>query len=70
MTHDPTSPTERLADEALHAFWSVVVAAYPDATTGDLSPETTVALRRLARQAVAEWMRFNVLPPEQHGDAA
>lgn len=35
---------EALTDKALDAFWQVVVQELPHATTGDLSPLTTIQL--------------------------
>lgn len=49
-----------VVEAALDAFWDVVVDHYPLATTGDLSPLTTVALDRAAANAVGEWVQFNV----------
>jgi hypothetical protein len=51
-----------LSDEALQAFWRVLVTRFPQATAGDLSRERTARLRRAARDAVAEWIANNVPP--------
>lgn len=51
---------ETLADEALTAFWDTVVRWFPEATTGDLSPGTAIALGMVAEQAIDEWIMSNV----------
>lgn len=54
------SELRSLADAALDAFWQVVAGRFPGATTGDLSPLTTVRLSNAAENAVAEWVWANV----------
>ena len=49
-----------LADAALDAFWRVVASRFPEATSGDLSPLTTVRLSTVAEKAVKEWISVNV----------
>ena len=49
-----------ITDEALDAFWKVLVKRFPQAKTGDLSPEPTIALQRAAEDAVSEWIDNNV----------
>jgi hypothetical protein len=56
-----------LADEALFAFWEVVVRHNPEAKTGDLSPLTTVRLTIAAENAIKEWIWANV--PSSDPDA-
>lgn len=51
-----------LTDEALEAFWEVVVKHFPQATTGDLSPMRTIELSLAAEAAIEEWISNNVLP--------
>jgi hypothetical protein len=48
------------ADEALEAFWRVIVQRYPQAVTGDLSPWATITLQTAAENAIAEWIDNNV----------
>jgi hypothetical protein len=50
----------KLADQALDAFWQVIVHHYPQAKTGDLSPWTTVLLQNAAENAIDEWTNSNV----------
>ena len=45
-----------MTDEALDAFWEVIVKRYPQAKTGDLSPGATIALQLAAEDAVGEWV--------------
>jgi hypothetical protein len=59
MHSDLTSLTE----QALEAFWEVIVRHYPQARTGDLSPERTIALDLAAEAAIQEWVRNNVPTP-------
>lgn len=49
-----------LADEALDAFWQIIVRRYPQAKTGDLSPLTTIQLQIAAENAIDEWVWANV----------
>jgi hypothetical protein len=58
MTSIPVDLT-LLADEALEAFWSTLVRHFPDATTGDLSPERTIGLQLAAEEAIKEWIGNN-----------
>jgi hypothetical protein len=52
--------TQQLANEALDAFWQVIVKHYPQATTGDLSPLATFRLDQAAEAAIKEWIANNV----------
>jgi hypothetical protein len=56
--------TQQLADEALDAFWQVVVKRFPEATTGDLSPLATFHLHQVAEAAIKEWIANNVTTQE------
>ena len=56
------NPHKELIDQALDAFWQVVVAKYPQAKTGDLSLGATIALTMAAEDAVGEWIWANVPP--------
>lgn len=47
------------AGAALEFFWVIIAAMVPDAKTGDLTPEMTVALTRQAEDAVAQWVELN-----------
>ena len=51
---------ESLTDKALDAFWQVIVERFPEASSGDLSPSTTLTLSMAARDAIAEWVSYNV----------
>ena len=50
-----------LTDQALDAFWQVIVKRFPDATTGDLTPWTTIKLQIAAEHAVEEWVDGNAI---------
>ena len=56
------------ADEALDAFWQVIVQRYPEAETGDLSPWTTIKLQIAAENAIEEWIHYNVPTTSSKGD--
>jgi len=56
------------ADEALDAFWQVVVKRYPEAKTGDLSPLTTIQLQIATENAIEEWIDNNVPVTTTKGD--
>jgi hypothetical protein len=42
------------------AFWKVVADNYPDAVSGDLSIDRTIALSEAQKEAVEEWVENNV----------
>lgn len=56
-----------ITDQAFDAFWQVIVKRFPQATTGDLSPWTTIRLQLAAEEAVAEWIGNNVPKRYQPG---
>ena len=56
------------ADEALHAFWEVVVRHFPTAETGNLSPWSAIKLQMAAENAIEQWVDNNV--PVTKGDNA
>ncbi len=42
------------------AFWSSIAVDYDEARSGDLSPETSMAMAEAMRVAVTEWVKYNV----------
>lgn len=44
---------------ALEAFWIEFAKAYPEATSGDLSPPSEIAIEQAARAAGADWLSLN-----------
>jgi hypothetical protein len=59
-----------LANRVMDAFGRELVATFPEARGGDLSPDRTVALVIAIEEAAGEWIRNNVLPQAEHGNAA
>jgi hypothetical protein len=59
---------DSLADEALVAFWQVIVKRLPNATTGDLSPDRAIRLKVAAADAIEEWIANNFAPDLQESD--
>jgi hypothetical protein len=55
-----------IVQHAQDAFWQVVVRHFPYATTGDLSPLTTLHFDEATEVAVREWVRYNATT--QHDD--
>jgi hypothetical protein len=53
-----------LAYEALDAFWEVIVRHFPEAKSGDLSPERTIGLHSAASIAIREWISNNAEPQD------
>jgi hypothetical protein len=53
---------EDLTEEALNAFWGVIVKRFPQSVSGDLSPAATISLHMAAQAAVKEWIMNNVPP--------
>ena len=51
---------ETLVESALDAFWQDIASAYPESTSGDLSPDNTLKLKDAALAAVREWIENNV----------
>jgi hypothetical protein len=43
------------------AFWSVIAASFPEASSGDFTPEATLALERSLFLAALSWSRNNLL---------
>ena len=71
VTHYPNykmdkNSFEPLVDEALDAFWEIILNRFPEAKHGDLSPLATLALDSAAEKAVKEWIGNNV--PEAEAD--
>lgn len=56
--------TQQLTNEALDAFWQVIVKHFPRSTTGDLSPLATFQLDQAAECAVREWIANNATTQE------
>lgn len=56
-----TNELRTLTYEALDAFWRVIVQAYPNATSGDLSIDRTLALGIASEEAIREWIKNNVV---------
>ncbi len=50
----------KLADQGLDALWDFVAARFPEAKTGDLSPDRTIRLQIAAEEAISEWIANNV----------
>lgn len=51
---------DTVTNDALDAFWQLVVRRFPEATDGDLSIDRTIALEIAAKEAVREWVWNNV----------
>jgi len=57
-----------VTDEALDAFWQVIVQRFPQAESGDLSPWATITLSTAAENAIGEWIDNNVPATTTKGD--
>jgi hypothetical protein len=57
-----------VTDEALEAFWQVLVQRFPQAESGDLSPWATITLSTAAENAIGEWIDNNVPATTSEGD--
>jgi hypothetical protein len=51
---------QSVTDEALDAFWQVLVQRFPLAESGDLPPWATITLSAAAEYAIGEWIDNNV----------
>lgn len=58
--HATKRTIEAVVEDALFAFWASVASAYPEATTGDLTPAASYPLKKAATVAVEEWVEYNV----------
>ena len=45
--------------EAFDAFWQSIKKAFPDASSGDLSPDMTAELEKVGGKALTEWLDYN-----------
>jgi hypothetical protein len=53
------------AEERIHdALGAALVAAFPEATTGDESPDAVFSMSRAVERAVVEWVQYNVIPED------
>lgn len=59
---------EKLAEEALDAFWHVIVEECTPTDLGNLSPLIATRLEQAAIDAVDEWVNKNVFPQDSDGD--
>lgn len=50
----------RAIENANAALWKSVVETFPEAKSGDLSPLTHYALSEALKDAIEEWVRYNV----------
>lgn len=55
----PVTVSDHVLEHADDAFWAAVVAAYPDATSGDFPPDATHAMSEQQRAAVNLWLKLN-----------
>ena len=51
---------EKAISKGEDAFWAAVTTQFPEATTGDLSPDMVFTLRRTMERAIREWVDANV----------
>ena len=51
---------QAVADNAEQAFWAAVAESFPEAKSGDLDPMTAVRFSKAAKDAVREWVAWNV----------
>lgn len=53
------------AEERTHdAIGAALVVAFPEATTGDESPDAVFSMSRAIERAVIEWVNYNVIGPD------
>jgi hypothetical protein len=62
----PVEIPDSLVQEALDAFWAVIVRHYPTATGGDLGFDVHIQLHLLARTVIQQWVYNNVPGPLAH----
>lgn len=51
---------KKLIFEAQDAFWAVVAREFPEITTGDFSPDATLAFDDACEKAVLIWIQSNM----------
>jgi hypothetical protein len=59
MQSEHSQHLDAAIEQAIDAFWQVIVEQYPTAKYGDLSPLTHLAFHEAARNAVTEWINNN-----------
>lgn len=52
------------ATKAMAAFWASVAKDFPEAESGDFSPEATMSFEAACFTAVDRWAHDNVQPPD------
>jgi len=62
ISHD-TPRLNAILDEGEAIFWEYIAEAYPEASSGDLSPAEAINLSEAMRSAVTEWLQFNCDTP-------
>ncbi len=63
----PEITEERIADavqDAEDAFWAVIAEQFPEADSGDLSPDAAFALTAAMEKAVRAWIDANITSQE------
>ena len=55
-------------DAAREAFWLSIVNTFPQATSGDLTPEELEVFTWATNYVVKQWLRHNVEPPPVDAD--
>ena len=50
---------ERTAEHAMDAFWAVVAKRFPEATSGDFDPTSSLVFRRQCVSVIRLWLMFN-----------
>ena len=51
---------KKALDKGEDAFWAAVAGQFPEATSGDLSPDMSLDLKRTMERAIREWVDANV----------
>ena len=49
-------------EAAESAFWKIVASYYPEAVSGDLSPDASINFAAASEDAIVEWVRTNADP--------
>lgn len=60
MAQLPENKLRAVTESALEAFWASVAERFPEAESGDVSPQPAIELKLAAEKAVAEWIENNL----------
>jgi hypothetical protein len=68
VIRDMDERVSKATEVALDAFWRVVASRFPEVSTGDLDPMTSMRVEHAMRSAVDVWVWCNRPTKEENSD--